>query len=160
MSESHDCPGPAPLVPLHFERLTEREMRRRAGALLADLSRRRSVRHFSPDAVPMDVIERCVAVAAQAPSGANRQPWTFVLVSDPAVKRRIRQAAEEEERSFYSGRAPARWLEDLAPLRTDWRKPFLEQAPALIAVVVEQRGAGGEQHYYIQESVGIAVGFL
>ena len=151
---------PARFVPLDFERLPEDEMRARSEALLTEIRSRRSVRHFSDEAIPMDVVERCIEAAAQAPSGANRQPWTFVLVTDPAVKSRIRAAAEEEEKAFYGGRAPDRWLRDLRPFGTDWCKPFLETAPALIAVFAQQRAAGGEQHYYVQESVGIAVGFL
>ena len=153
-------PGRPPDVPLAFERMEPAEMQRRADGLLERLRRRRSVRHFSIDPVPLAVIEACIEAAAQAPSGANRQPWTFVLVTDPALKSQIRQAAEREEHAFYEGRAPARWLEDLTPLGTHWRKPYLEDAPALIAVFAQQRGATGEQHYYVPESVGIAVGFL
>lgn len=149
-----------PQTGLDFERVEEGQMRDRALALLERLRRRRSVRHFSTEGVPLDVVESCIEAAAQAPSGANRQPWSFVLVTDPDLKRRIRRAAEEEEKSFYGGRAPRRWLDDLAPLATDWSKPFLSEAPALIVVFAQQRGATGAQHYYVQESVGIATGFL
>jgi nitroreductase len=136
-------------------------MRARAEALFAELARRRTVREFSDEPVPLDVVERCIATAAQAPSGANKQPWTFVLVTDPEVKRRIRAAAEEEERAFYGGRAPERWLRDLEPLGTDEHKPFLTTAPALVVVFAQRHGADAdERHYYVAESVGIAVGFL
>jgi nitroreductase len=146
---------------LEFTRLSEAEMRARADALFAELVRRRTVREFSDEPVPLDVVERCIATAAQAPSGANKQPWTFVLVTDPEVKRRIRAAAEEEERAFYGGRAPERWLRDLEPLGTDEHKPFLTTAPALVVVFAQRHGADAdERHYYVAESVGIAVGFL
>lgn len=105
------------------------EMRARARAFADDLGRRRTIRHFSDRPVPRDVIETCLRAALSAPSGANRQPWHFVVVSDPAVKHRIRQAAEAEERAFYAGRAPDEWLEALAPLGTDADKPFLDTAP-------------------------------
>lgn len=154
-----DDPSP-PTTPLSFERLEPDEMRRRAEGLLERLRRRRSVRHFSDDALPLDVVERCIEVAAQAPSGANKQPWTFVLVTDPDIKRRIREAAEKEEQAFYGGRASERWLEDLAPLGVGPDKPFLEIAPALIVVFAQRHGADADQHYYVSESVGIAVGFL
>lgn len=148
-------------VALEFERYAESEMRDRAKAFYEELRRRRTVRHFAPEAIPLDVVERCIAAAATAPSGANKQPWTFVLVTDAETKRAIRAAAEEEERAFYGGRAPQRWLDDLAHLGTDADKPFLETAPALIAVFAQKHGAeADERHYYVQESVGIAVGML
>ncbi len=151
----------APTRPLEFRRRSEAESRARADALFDDLRRRRSVREFSPDPIPLDVVRRCIETAAQAPSGANKQPWTFVLVTDPAVKSRIREAAEEEERAFYAGRAGDRWLDDLAPLGTDEHKPFLEIAPALIVVFAQLHGGTKQaRHYYVQESVGIATGFL
>jgi len=126
---------------------------------------RRSVRDFSPEAVPRDLIETALAAAHSAPSGANRQPWHFVAVSDPTVKRRIREAAEAEEREFYEGnRAPQPWLDALAPLGTGWRKPFLEIAPWLVAVFKEVYGVGPDgahvTNYYVNESVGIACGFF
>ncbi len=140
------------------------EMRRRAGRFLAEMLKRRSVREFSDRPVPDQVIRDCLEAAASAPSGANRQPWHFVVVRDPEVKRRIREAAEREERDFYHGRAPNAWLEALEPLGTDEHKPFLETAPCLIAVFAQLYGfdAEGEKvkHYYVNESVGIAVGFL
>jgi nitroreductase len=118
-------------IPLEFERLSAEDGRARVRALLASLAQRRSVRDFAPDPVPPDIVDTAIEAAATAPSGANRQPWRFVLVRDPEVKRKIREAAEAEEREFYERRAPAAWLADLAPLGTDWRKPFLETAPYL-----------------------------
>ena len=109
----------------------------------------------------MEAIEDIIRAAASAPSGAHKQPWTFVLVSDPTLKARIREAAEEEERAFYGGRAGERWLKDLEPFETGWEKPFLEEAPALIVVFAQRHGAEREErHYYVNESVGIATGFL
>ena len=153
--------GP-PMKPLDFTRYAEDEQRRRARAFLEEIRTRRTVRHFSDRPVPLDVIEDCIAAAATAPSGANKQPWTFVLVTDPTVKARIREAAEKEERAFYGGRAPERWLRDLEPFGTDADKPYLERAPALIVVFAQKHGPPDtdERHYYVQESVGIAVGFL
>lgn len=148
-------------VPLELQRLPEQEMRDRAAALFELLRTRRSVRHFSDEPLPLDVVRTCIATAATAPSGANKQPWTFVLVTDRETKRRIREGAEAEEREFYSGRAPQRWLDDLKALGTDADKRFLEEAPALIVVFAQRYGAvEDERHYYVQESVGIAVGFL
>lgn len=149
------------MVPLAFERLPEDEMRRRAAALRGELDRRRSVRDFSPEPIPLDIVRDCIAAASTAPSGAHKQPWTFVLVTDPATKRTIREAAEREERQFYGGRAPERWLKDVEPFGTDADKPFLETAPALVAVFAQRHGqSADERHYYVGESVGIAVGML
>jgi nitroreductase len=125
--------------------------------------RRRSVREFSPEDVPDDVIEMAVRCAATAPSGANFQPWKFVIVRDPAIKKKIREAAEAEEKLNYSGRMPDEWLRALAPLETDWRKEFLEIAHVLIVVFREDYHFEGEQrvqHYYVPESVGLAAGLL
>ncbi len=147
--------------PLHFVRYSEEEMRDRACAFREQMGERRSVRDFSPEPVPEEVLLEAIRAAASAPSGAHKQPWTFVLVTDPEIKRRIREAAEEEERAFYSGRAPERWLEDLEPLGTGPDKPFLETAPALIVVFAQKHGGErGSRHYYVNESVGIACGFL
>ncbi|MCC6320607.1 MAG: nitroreductase family protein [Phycisphaerales bacterium] len=121
---------------------------------------RRSVRFFSDRPVPREAIEWCVRTAGTAPSGANKQPWRFVCISDPTLKRRIRQAAEAEEREFYGGRANPEWLADLAPLETTPDKAFLETAPWLIAVFKLARTDDGGQVYYANESVGIAVGLL
>lgn len=153
--------GGGPMVPLEFVRRDPEASRERADAFYDDLRRRRSVREFSADPIPLDVVRRCIETAAQAPSGANKQPWTFVLVTDPEMKSKIREAAEAEERAFYGGRAGDRWLKDLEPLGTDDHKPFLEIAPALIVVFAQQHGGSKEaRHYYVQESVGIATGFL
>ena len=125
---------------------------------------RRTVRDFSPDPIPDEVIELAIEAAASAPSGANMQPWKFVVVKDPAVKREIRIAAEKEEYENYHGRMTEEWLRALAPLQTDWRKEFLEIAPLLIVVFKEDYGLDAEgrhvTHYYVNESVGIACGFL
>lgn len=140
------------------------EMQRRADEFLAEIRRRRSVRAFSDRPVPRTIIEAALLAAGTAPNGANLQPWHFVVVSDPAVKQRIRSAAEEEERAFYRERAPQEWLDTLAPLGTDEHKPFLESAPYLIAIFAQPYGfddAGRKvKHYYVTESVGIATGFL
>jgi len=156
---------PARLIPLtgYRESLPE-EMRRRAAEFRDEMQRRRTVRHFSDRPVPREVIDDCLRTAASAPSGANLQPWHFVLVADPEIKRRIRIAAEKEEREFYSSRAPKEWLEALEPLGTDEHKPFLETAPYLIVVFARRyaRAPDGKktQHYYVSESVGIATGLL
>ena len=140
------------------------EMARRAAWYYAEMKRRRTVREYADRPVPRGIIEDCVRVAATAPSGANIQPWHFVVVENLEVKRRIRLAAEEEERTFYRLRAPKEWLEALAPLGTDENKPFLESAAALIAIFAEQwsfRPDGRKlKHYYVPESVGIACGLL
>lgn len=151
-------------IPLEFEEFPSEDMARRAEAFYAEVRRRRTVRDFSDRPVARQVIESCLRAAGTAPNGANMQPWHFVVVSDLEVKRRIRLAAEEEEKAFYSERAPQEWLEALAPLGTDWRKPFLEIAPYLIAVMAQSYSLlpSGKKvkNYYVQESVGIAVGFL
>lgn len=153
-----------PFAPLDFTPLPETEMRQRAAAFYEQLRRRRSVRDFSPRPVPADVIENCLRAAGVAPSGANMQPWHFVVIQDPTIKQRIREAAEEEERAFYSQRASEEWLNALAPLGTDANKPFLETAPCLIAIFAQSYHldeTGQKQlHYYVNESVGIATGFL
>lgn len=155
-------------VPLRFDRLPPDEQRARAREFLARIRTRRTVRHFSGEPVPDEVIDAAIAAAASAPSGANMQPWRFVVVREPAVKRRIREAAEAEERESYERRMPDDWLEALAPLGTDWHKAFLEIAPCLIVVFrvdygIEPGADGAERHvkhYYVSESVGIACGFL
>lgn len=140
------------------------EMRARAGAFADDLHRRRTVRQFSTRPVAREVIEQCLRAAGSAPSGANMQPWHFAVVSDPAIKRQIREAAEVEEQQFYSGRAPQEWLDALAPLGTDDSKPFLERAPYLIVIFGQLFHLTPDgrkvKHYYVQESVGIATGLL
>nr|WP_199714434.1 nitroreductase family protein [Micromonospora radicis] len=127
----------------------------------ADLmATRRSIRHFSPEPVPLAVIEEAVRAAATAPSGANLQPWRFVVVTDPDRRRRLREAAEAEEREFYARRASPEWLAAIAPMATDWRKPFLEVAPVVIVVFEVHQGPNSPKPYYVKESVGIAVGLL
>lgn len=139
-------------------------MQQRAANFYADLRRRRTVRDFSDRPVPRDLIEHCLLAAGTAPSGANFQPWHFVVVADPAIKRQIRAAAEAEEREFYHSRAPEEWLEALAPLGTDEHKPFLETAPYLIVIFAQNYGLAADgrkiKHYYVSESVGIATGML
>lgn len=140
------------------------ELRSRARDFYDEVRQRRTVRDYSPQPVPREVIESCLLAAGTAPNGANHQPWHFVAVGDPEVKRRIREAAEEEERAFYGGRAPQEWLDALAPLGTDSRKPFLETAPWLIAIFAQSwspgEGEGRVKNYYVTESVGIATGIL
>ncbi len=160
--------GVYPFVPLRFESIPESEQRRRAAEFESRMAQRRTVRRFSPRPAPFELIEAAIRIAGRAPSGANQQPWTFVVVSNPEVKRQIRMAAEAEEKESYERRMPDEWLAALAPLGTDWHKEFLEVAPYLIVVFRQDYGVqrapdGGEhkvKHYYVQESVGIACGFL
>jgi len=148
-------------TPLTFTRRSEAEMIDRSRSFLEMIRSRRSVRHFSSDLIPREALQNCLEAAGQAPSGAHKQPWTYVLVTDPDVKRRIRVAAEKEEWEHYHGRAPEQWLNDLEPLGTNENKPFLESAPALIVVFAQRHGATPqEQHYYVTESIGLSVGFL
>jgi nitroreductase len=153
MSEAH--------VPLTgYAAVTDAEMSEQAAKILALLKTRRTVRDFADTPVPRDVIETAIRAAATAPNGANQQPWFFSAISNPEMKRKIRIAAEQEEQAFYGGRASDEWLDALAPLGTDASKPFLETAPWLIACFAQKRGADGEKHYYVTESVGIAIGML
>jgi len=152
-------------IPLRFERMPEHDMVAGGREFLELMSRRRSVREFAPDPVPRELIEIAIAAAHTAPSGANRQPWHFAAVSDPAIKADIRRGAEVEERDFYEGgRATEEWLKALAPLGTDWHKPFLEIAPWLVVVFKQIHivGADGAKltNYYVNESVGIACGLF
>ena len=160
MSKVH----PLPQLPLQFRRLEESDMLETARQFYKTMDKRRSVRDFSPDPVPQAIIESCIAAAGTAPSGANRQPWHFAVVKDPAVKKEIREGAEEEEREFYEQRAPQEWLDALAPIGTDANKPFLETAPYLIVVFAQKFSSDedGEKlkNYYTTESVGIATGLL
>ncbi|MDE0098507.1 MAG: nitroreductase family protein [Truepera sp.] len=155
---------PATFIPLEFRRYPDEEMVARAEAFYDLLRTRRTVRDFSPESVPLEVIEAALRVAGTAPNGANLQPWHFVVVSDPALKREIRQAAEVEEREFYQRRAPPEWLAALELLGTDADKPFLEAAPYLIAIFGEAYGLLEDgrkvKNYYVNESVGIATGML
>ncbi len=140
------------------------EMRSRSRGYNEEMQRRRTVRDFSDQPVHRDIIENCLRVAGSAPSGANLQPWHFVVISDPVLKQKIRIAAEEEEREFYRHRAPEEWLQALEPLGTDECKPFLERAPYLIAVFVQKYALLDDgrkvKHYYPTESVGLATGML
>lgn len=140
------------------------EMLRRARAFAADVARRRTVRDFSERPVPREVIEQCLCAAGSAPSGANKQPWHFVAIADAAIKRRIREQAEIEERDFYGGRAPREWIEALHPFGTNADKPFLETAPWVIAVFAQRTeppiDGRKPKNYYVTESVGLATGLL
>lgn len=153
-----------PTIPYVRARMSREEMISAARAFRDELLLRRTVREFSSDDVPDEVIDLAIEAAASAPSGANMQPWKFVVVRDPDVKREIRIAAEKEEKENYGGRMTEEWLRALAPLQTDWRKEFLEIAPLLIVVFKEDYGVDAEgkhvTHYYVNESVGIACGFL
>ena len=154
--------------PLEFTPIDEGEMLVKSSLYLEQMKTRRSVREFSDRPVPFEVIKNVVMTAASAPSGANKQPWTFVIVKDLDIKRQIRLAAEKEEKEFYDHRAPEEWLEDLDSLGTDWHKPFLESAPYLIVVFkklydvekTEETSPEHRKNYYVNESVGIASGFL
>jgi iodotyrosine deiodinase len=155
----------ANFIPLGgFREYSEQAMLERATAFYEEVRRRRTVRDFSDWSVPRSVIEKCICSAGTAPSGANLQPWSFVVVSDPVLKLRIREAAEEEEHEFYTKRAPQEWLDALAPLGTDEHKAFLETAPYLIAIFALSFGLLPDgrkvKHYYATESVGIATGIL
>jgi iodotyrosine deiodinase len=155
-------------IPLEFETLSAEEQLARAREFESRMRTRRTVRQFSSRAVPRELIEAALRVASRAPSGANQQPWRFVVVSAPEIKRKIRLAAEAEEKQNYEQRFPQEWLDALAALETDWHKEFLEIAPWLIVVFridygIARDGGGTERkikHYYVQESVGIACGFL
>ena len=136
------------------------EIQQKASNFYDKMDNRRSIRDFSDKAVPKEVIKQLILTASTAPSGAHKQPWTFCAVSNPSVKSAIRAAAEKEEFDSYNGRMSEQWLKDLAPLGTDWQKPFLEIAPWLIIVFAQSTGLNKEKHYYVQESVGIACGFL
>ena len=153
--------------PLRFTKLSPDEQRRGGEEFYQRIRSRRSVRTFSSEPVPFELIENAVRAASTAPSGANQQPWRFVIVSDPEIKRQIREAAEAEEKQNYEHRFPYEWISALDPIGTDWHKGYLETAPYLIAVFridygLEQTPQGERRikHYYVQESVGIAVGFL
>ena len=149
---------------LEFQELEPEEMSTRATSFYHRLKTRRTVRHFSTRDVPREVVEQCLLAAGTAPSGANKQPWHFAVVTDAETKSKIREAAEAEEREFYGGRAPQEWLEALEPFGTDAHKPFLEEAPVLIAIFAQSLELLDEKkkkkNYYVTESVGIATGML
>ena len=158
MSDTYDP------VPLDFTEYPPKEMKERAQSFYELMAGRRSVREFSDRAVPRELIATAIRTAGTAPSGANRQPWQFVAIDDPELKREIRGAAEEEEKEFYENRAPEEWEKALAPLGTDWRKPYLETAPWIVVCFAEQYGVADDgsktKNYYVQESVGIACGMF
>lgn len=151
-------------IPYRREACDQEAMRQRASILRHTMEQRRSLRMFDPCTIPREVLQDLLATAASAPSGANKQPWCFCVVTNPEMKQRIRQAAEKEEYENYHGRMSATWLQDIEPMGTDWEKPFLEEAPALIVVFkqIYGRDEAGQQskHYYVNESVGLACGFL
>jgi iodotyrosine deiodinase len=153
------------LTPLSsFVRYPSEEMIARAAEFRKELQKRRTVRDYSTGDIPMEVIRECIIAAGTAPNGANLQPWHFVVVTDPEIKKKIRIAAEQEEKEFYETRAGEEWLDDLRPLGTDQHKPFLEEAPCLIAIFSKsfgiQHDGSKKKHYYVKESVGIATGML
>ncbi len=148
---------------LEFNEIPETEMLDRSANLLNAMKTRRSVRDFSSRPVSEEIIHNCIKTAVYAPSGANKQPWHFMIVKDPKIKKEIRIAAEAEEKEFYSHRATKEWLEDLNQFGTDWHKPFLETAPYLIVIfkeIIDKHGDESRRNYYVNESVGIAAGFL
>jgi nitroreductase len=154
----------ARFVPLAFTRRPPEEMLERARAFYEEMRWRRTTRHFSPEPVPRELIDLAIRTAGTAPSGAHQQPWTFVVVDDPEIKRRIREAAEEEERLNYAGRMPPDWLEALAPLGTDEHKPHLTDAPYVVVLFEQRYGSRPDgsrrTHYYVAESCGIAAGLF
>lgn len=150
-------------IPLEFRKLSPEEQKERVEAFYNLMSKRRSVRTFSNEEVPLEIIEKIIETASTAPSGANKQPWTFCVVSNPELKTKIREAAEKEEYENYHGRMSDRWLKDLEPFGTDWKKPFLEIAPYLIIVfkrAYEMEDGKKVNNYYVNESVGLASGML
>ena len=164
MNKKSITPVEIQTIPFDFQEYPIEEIQSRALRYYENMSRRRTIRDFSKRLVPIDVIENCIRAADTAPSGANQHPWHFVVVTDPGKKRKIRVAAEKEEKEFYSTRAPKEWLDVLAPLGTDAHKPFLETAPYLIAIFAQNYGVDKDgkksKHYYVNESVGIATGLL
>ena len=157
--------GAGEFVAYEGARFSEEEMRRRASEFLAHMSQRRSIRTFSDEPVPKELIEAAIRTAGTAPSGAHQQPWTFVLVGDRTIKKKIRLAAEEEERTNYlDGRMPDEWKAEIARLGTSWQKPYLETAPWLVVLFEQRYGLDSDgsrrKHYYVKESVGIAAGLF
>ena len=148
---------------LDYERISENNMARASREYLSFIRSRRSVREFSNQEIPLEVINNIVSAAASAPSGANKEPWFFSIVRDPDVKNKIRLGAEKEEKLFYTQKAPEYWLKDLNKFGTDWHKDFLEEAPCLIVVfkqIYDLKNNIKYKNYYVNESVGIACGFL
>ncbi|MEA1903317.1 MAG: nitroreductase family protein [Actinomycetota bacterium] len=156
---------PSPMISYRPDRLDPDEQARRATAFYEEMNGRRSVRFFSDESVPRELIDQAIRTASTSPSGAHRQPWTFVIIGDPEVKRQIRIAAEEEERVNYEGgRIPEHWREALEPLGTDWRKPFLETVPWIVVMFEQRYGLSDDgskvHHFYVKESCGIAAGIF
>jgi len=152
-----------PYIPYSIPEINAEEMIQKSKEFFQWMNMRRTVRDFSDRVVPVEAIENCIRTASTAPSGAHKQPWTFCLISNTEIKKQIRRAAEEEEYKSYHGRMTTEWLEDLAPLGTNWEKPFLEKAPWIIVVfkrVYEIKEGQQRNNYYVQESVGLACGFL
>jgi iodotyrosine deiodinase len=149
-----------PHLKYHAPTLPITTVEQHASDFYQSLYTRRSVRDFADTPIPKSVIENLILTASTAPSGAHKQPWTFIAIQDPTLKSAIRVAAEKEEYESYTHRMSDQWLKDLAPIGTDWQKPFLETAPWLIVVFAQSTGINKEKHYYVQESVGIACGFL
>lgn len=164
MNIEHKMINEYPFVSYHKETYFQTEMLERSHSFFKWMNQRRTIREFSDRPVSGEVIENIIEAASTAPSGAHKQPWTFCVVSDPSIKKQIRAAAEEEERESYNGRMSEEWLNDLAPIGTDWHKPFLAIAPYLIIVFKRsyeiEPGGHKHQNYYATESVGIACGFL
>jgi len=166
--DSGTAPLPARRVPLAFRRRATEVMVARARAYADEMVRRRTVREFSSEPFPLEIVDEAIRAASSAPSGAHQQPWTFVVVTDAALKQRIRDAAEVEERKNWGGRMPAAWIEAISPLGLDWQKPHLTKAPALVVVFAQTSGVAMTpegttrrvKHYYVDESVGIAVGLM
>ena len=150
-------------IPLNFQQLSEKEMLEKSNSFFSQMNKRRSVREFSSKTFPIEIIENIIKTASSAPSGANKQPWTFCIISNPEIKKQIRIAAEKEEKESYDSRMSDRWKEDLEPLGTNWEKPFLETVPYIIVVfkkVYEIIDGEKNNNYYVNESVGLSTGFL
>lgn len=166
MTETHRANAEAPqgFIPYQIPRFSAEEMVRRSQAFYAQAASRRSARVFSSEPIPLEAVRNCIDAAATAPSGAHKQPWTFCLVTNPELRKAIREAAEKEEFQNYHGRMSEEWLDDLKPFGTDHVKPFIEEAPALIVVFKQihdtEKGGAKRANYYVNESVGIAVGML
>jgi iodotyrosine deiodinase len=166
MKNSSDSNPPTQIatIPLDYQEYPVEEVQQRALEYYKNMKRRRTVRDFSEQYVPLDIIQNCIRTADTAPNGANHHPWHFVVISNPEIKHQIRKAAEKEEKEFYKNRACNEWLEVLGPLGTDEHKPFLEIAPYLIAIFAKVHGIDEQgkrvKHYYVNESVGIATGLL
>ena len=163
-SKKYNTQAQLNLIPLDFKEYSVEEVKSRALVYYENMKSRRTVRNFSQRHVPLDIIQNCLRVADSAPNGANQHPWHFVVISNPEIKSQIRKAAEKEEQDFYKSRATSEWLKALEPLGTDEHKPFLESAPYLIAIFAKVHGVNEQgkrvKHYYVNESVGIATGFL